>query len=467
MEDYQRYSSSYRAAETRQVMDWIRAGQCGCIVGLRGSGKSNFIRFLLRLDTQQYCLGQEQVNFTFVLVNLLFLTERSEWGVYEMILNNLLAQLHPPDMADGMILEVKTLHHEMMRVHDVLTAERAVERCMALLCQQPTRRLVLLFDEFDAVFRDLPASLFRCLRAMRDTSKDQISYIVAATHDLADLRHDLPEEVEHFYRLVSRNSCWLGPYCEADARQMSGYLTSRRALALSEKDATRLFELSGGHASLLKTLLGLLWNGDNPGGLEKPAAALATPSARLSARDEARRPFGKESAIERECQKLWGSLSENEKAALCSFSNSDPLDERALNHLIERGLLRQSGNNAQSIFSPLLASFVREQAPPPQKGTYLSRSPQVVQLDGQRIEHLTELEFELLFYLYEHHDQVCTKNDLIAKVYQQRYDATSDEMLQALILRLRKKIEPDFQHPRYISTIRGEGYKFVLPNERQ
>jgi energy-coupling factor transporter ATP-binding protein EcfA2 len=458
MKDHQRYSPSYRAVETRQVMDWIRAGQCGCIVGLRGSGKSNFIRFLLRADTQQHYLGQEQVNFTFALVNLLSLTERSEWGVYEMMLNNLLAQLHPPDMADGMILEVKTLHQEMMRVHDVLTAERAVERCMALLCQQPTRRLVLLFDEFDAVFRDLPASLFRCLRAMRDASKDQISYIVAATHDLADLRHDLAEGADHFYRLVSRNSCWLGPYCEADARQMAGYLASRRNLELSEKDATRLFELSGGHASLLKTILGLLWNGDNPGGLEKPAATLATPS---------RRPFEKESAIERECQKLWDSLSENEKAALCSFSNDDPLDERALNHLIERGLLRQSGNNAQTIFSPLLASFVREQAPPPQKGTYVSRSPRVVQLDGKRIKHLTELEFELLFYLYEHHGQVCTKNDLIAKVYQQRYDATSDEMLQALILRLRKKIEPDFQHPRYISTIRGEGYKFILPNEQQ
>lgn len=453
MEDHQRYSPSYRAVETRQVMDWIRAGQCGCIVGLRGSGKSNFIRFLLRADTQQYYLGREQADFTFVLVNLLSLTERSEWGVYEMLLNNLLAQLLPPNITDEMILEMKTLHREMIRDRDVLTAERAVERCMALLCRQPTRQLVLLFDEFDAVFRDLPASLFRCLRAMRDSHKDQVSYLVAAMHDLADLRDDLAEEVDQFYRLVSRNTCWLGPYNETDARQMSDYLASRRALALNEKDAAHLFELSGGYASLLKTLLSLLWNGDHPDGLAELAAALATPS---------RRPFGKESALERECQKLWGSLSENEKAALCSFSNSDPLDDRAVNHLIERGLLRRSGSNAQTIFSPLLAAFVREQAPPPCKGTHVSHSPQVVQLDGQRIERLTELEFELLFYLYEHRGRVCTKNDLIDHVYRQQYDSASDEMLQALILRLRKKIEPDFRRPRYIVTVKGQGYKFIV-----
>jgi len=459
MEGQDRYTVTYRANETRQVMKWIKAGQCGSIIGLRGAGKSNFNRFLLRTNVQQRYLGQNQANFTFVLINLLSLTERSEWGLYEMILNNLFVQLHPPDIADEMILEVSALHHEMMHTRDVLTAERAVERCVALLCQQPDWRLVLLFDEFDAVFRDLPAALFRCLRAIRDSYKDQISYIVVATHDLTGLRHDLTEEMDHFYRLVRRNLCWLGPYCEADARQMTGYLASRRSQELSEKDTARLYELSGGHAGLLKAILSLLWNGNDLGQFSKLTPMPAAPS---------RHPFENESAIVSECQKIWDSLSEDEKADLSTFANGDLLAEHAIKHLIVRGLLCQGEDNSQFICSPLLASFIEKQAPSPQKGTYISRSPRIVQLAGQRIEILTELEFELLCYLYEQRERVCTKYDLIENVYRQQYNyrkaGLSDEMLQALISRLREKIEPDREHPEYILTVRGEGYRFKEPD---
>jgi DNA-binding winged helix-turn-helix (wHTH) protein len=448
MENYQRYAPSYRATETRQVMDWIKTGQCGCIVGLKGSGKSNFIRFLLRIDTQQQFLTPDQSNFIFSLINLLSLTEHSEWGVYEMLLNSLLDQFPLSGMPQEAILELRNSQQEIIRTRDVLMAKRAVERCVALLCQQASRQVVLFFDEFDAVFQQLPASLFRCLRAIRDSHKDQVSYVVVATHDLADLRNDLADEVDHFYRLVSHNTCWLGPYTEADALQMAGYLASRRALTLNDRDAAGLFQLSGGHSGVLKIIFNLVWNKENSPGLLTKADAT----------------FAHAPEIERQWQKIWDSLSTSEKAGLFAFSHGDPLDELALRHLSERGLLRRNNANTLTIFSPLLTSFVQAQTPPPRMGTYLIRSPRIVEIEGKRINTLTELEFELLFYLYERHDQICTKNDLIGKVYQQRYDATSDEMLQALVSRLRKKIEPDIQHHRFITTVHGEGYKFILPN---
>jgi DNA-binding response OmpR family regulator len=50
---------------------------------------------------------------------------------------------------------------------------------------------------------------------------------------------------------------------------------------------------------------------------------------------------------------------------------------------------------------------------------------------------------------------------LIENVYRQRYDrmagGVGDEALQALVSRLRTKVEP----PRHIVTVRGEGYRFV------
>ena len=78
-------------------------------------------------------------------------------------------------------------------------------------------------------------------------------------------------------------------------------------------------------------------------------------------------------------------------------------------------------------------------------------------------------EFELLCYLYEHRGRVCTKDELIENVYRQRYGrmagGVSDEALHALVSRLRGKIEPERRRPRYVLTVRGEGYKFVEPGE--
>ena len=70
-----RYTLAYRAAEARQVMNWIKAGQSGSIIGLRGAGKSNFTRFLLRNEVRQHYLGGHYSDFTFALINLLSLAK--------------------------------------------------------------------------------------------------------------------------------------------------------------------------------------------------------------------------------------------------------------------------------------------------------------------------------------------------------------------------------------------------------
>jgi DNA-binding winged helix-turn-helix (wHTH) protein len=440
-----RYTLAYRATEARQVMGWIKAGQSGSLIGLRGAGKSNFLRFLLHEDVRQHYLGQAYTDFLFVLSDLLLLAECTEWAVYALILERLRQFcLWSVDQqaAEEMALPPK----KIARIRDPLIAQRAVERCVNILCEPPTRHLVLLFDEFDAVFRELDPSLFRCLRAIRDDHKEQISYVIVV-NDLTCLRCDAPE-MEHFCRLVSRNVCGLGPYSAVDARQMVYHLASQRSVELSERDVVCLLELSGGHAGLLKTILSLLWGTYQGASLEQLTPCLKD-----------------EPAVQSECRKVWGSLSEDEQAALCALADGAQIDPPMLRRLKLRGLVRGDQSEA-SLFSPLFADFACQQTPPLMKTTVVTRSPRIVQIAGRRIEGLTELEFELLFYLYQHQGEVCTKDDLIENVYRQRYDrmagGVSDEALQALVSRLRAKVEP----PRYITTARGEGYRFVEPEER-
>ncbi len=441
-----RYALTYRAVEAQQVMGWIKAGQSGCLISLRGAGKSNFLRFLLREEVRQHYLGGDFADFTFVLIDLLALSKQAEWVVYELILNRLLGQLRSLGTEKEIIDELTSLHREVRHTRDPLTAQWAVEQGIDLLCRRLAQRIVLFFDQFDTVFETLNPSLFRCLRAIRDAHKGQVSYVVVVTDDLACLRDDL-NEVEHFYRLVSRNVCGLGPYNETDARQMIRYLASQRPVKPNEEDTAGLTELSGGHPGLLKTILNLLCNIPQEGSLAEIAPTLT-----------------EDPAVQAECWKVWAGLSEREQTALHTLIAGGQPDPHTFRRLKLKGLIREE-RSEPLILSPLFTDFVRRQAPPSTKDVIINRSARQVQIEGRRVETLTELEFEIVCYLYEYRGQVCTKDKLIQHVYSQQYDrmtgGVSDAALQTLVARLRAKIEPDCGRPRYVITVRGEGHKFA------
>ena len=73
--------------------------------------------------------------------------------------------------------------------------------------------------------------------------------------------------------------------------------------------------------------------------------------------------------------------------------------------------------------------------------------------------YLTAKEFDLLYFLSSHKGQVFTKEQIYEKVW--GYDNAPDASnLSSFIRKLRLKIEPHPDNPRYIITVWGVGYKF-------
>lgn len=72
---------------------------------------------------------------------------------------------------------------------------------------------------------------------------------------------------------------------------------------------------------------------------------------------------------------------------------------------------------------------------------------------------LTATEFRLLQALAEHPDQVLTRDQLLDHVWDLRADGIYTRTVDVHIGRLRKKVEDDPAHPRYIITVAGLGYK--------
>jgi two-component system alkaline phosphatase synthesis response regulator PhoP len=73
---------------------------------------------------------------------------------------------------------------------------------------------------------------------------------------------------------------------------------------------------------------------------------------------------------------------------------------------------------------------------------------------------LTRKEFDLLRYLVEHRGEVLTRDRLLEEVWgYERFPTT--RTVDAHVLRLRQKFEPDPEHPVYILTVHGQGYRFA------
>jgi DNA-binding response OmpR family regulator len=82
-----------------------------------------------------------------------------------------------------------------------------------------------------------------------------------------------------------------------------------------------------------------------------------------------------------------------------------------------------------------------------------------VRVDDRAVE-LTTLEFELLYLLASRRGLVFSREMLLGRVWKDERHVT-ERSVDTLIKRIRKKIEPDPENPKYVLTVWGAGYKFA------
>jgi two-component system alkaline phosphatase synthesis response regulator PhoP len=87
----------------------------------------------------------------------------------------------------------------------------------------------------------------------------------------------------------------------------------------------------------------------------------------------------------------------------------------------------------------------------------IDTSQRTVTRAGEPVK-LTHLEFELLAFLVRHPAQVFARLQLLRLVWGQT--AGTPRTVDNFVGQLRKRLEPDPDHPRYFITVRGSGYRF-------
>jgi len=87
-----------------------------------------------------------------------------------------------------------------------------------------------------------------------------------------------------------------------------------------------------------------------------------------------------------------------------------------------------------------------------------------VWVDARRVP-LRGQSYDLLCYLYERPNQLCARREIIEHVFKEKDDEKDESQVSRLntaIGRLRAKLEPDPDRPRYLITEPGAGYRLMI-----
>jgi two-component system phosphate regulon response regulator PhoB len=111
----------------------------------------------------------------------------------------------------------------------------------------------------------------------------------------------------------------------------------------------------------------------------------------------------------------------------------------------------------------VLRRFERPLSPTPLRMGEIEIDPgaMVLTVRGKPVT-TTATEFRLLDYFARHAGRVFTRDQLLDSVWRDTAYVTP-RSVDVYVRRIREKIEPDPENPRYLRTVRGAGYRFEAP----
>ncbi|RME50521.1 MAG: hypothetical protein D6796_02800 [Caldilineae bacterium] len=437
-----------READLAYLARRIADNDCCAIVGVSNIGKSDLLRQLRHPDLlRHFSPHTDTENLSFIYVDFNLQLQMSGQGFYELVLRTILNELERGQTDPAILKQVQMAYDQIISPTDEFQNALRFNQAIITLCEKWSRRLVLLFDEFDEVYNSLEPRVFLNLRALRDKYPRRLMYIVVVGTPLPESRHG--PEIGEFAELFTRHTYYLKPLKRADIERLIHRFAAENEAHFSAQDVELIAEQAGGH----------------PGLLEATCRILAESIVEGVGRDTrfVLNQLADNPNIRIECVKLWNSLSPERQKALLDFVKHGRIASRLEQALSRKGILTPDPHGQTKIFGRLFEDFVRRQLllqEAPQKGVVIDIDSGQVYVDGQQTEVLTNLEYRLLLLLYGNMGKICDKYRIVEAVWGEDYiEEVDDARIEKLVSRLRQKIEPNPADPQYLITIRGRGYR--------
>ncbi len=422
------YPPNTREAEISEMIKILRTGASCQVVGIPGVGKSNALRLLpYNRKVRELHLGTDEPSFHFIYMDFSEVRGRSLFEIVKFILISVSYSLGERRLTEAQNT-VNEYLAEVVNFQDELILFQALKKTVDFLVKDKGYFLVFLFDRFEDYIPNVDSKFFLNLRILRNRVKYNFLAVFAVSRPIEDTL-ELPLYSE-FYELLVGNTIFLPIKDPVGLTFRFSHLEEITGKKASEKVRNEVETLTGGHGKLAKVSYEAVLAEDRSKDLEEFLISNTQVKAALF--------------------EIWNFLTPEEQKDIRSETKNENLEKLNL-------------TSGGKITIPLFVSFVNKR--PKEVAGELKYDPEKNEImKGQEnlTEKLTPSEFRLLKFLMTNADKISEKDEIITGVWKdnQTQEGVTDQALDQIIYRLRRKIEDDPENPRFIQTVKGRGYKF-------
>lgn len=444
-----------RRYDVENILRHLYAMQCVEIVGMSNIGKSALLRLLAQPDVWVKEVGEAGQEFLPVYIDCNRILDMTEQGFSELVLRC----LQEASQALAALPELVNAYDMLVAPASDFQVPLSFSRGLTAAIESTTRKLVLLFDEFDDPFTHIDARVFLNLRAVQDRHSNQIVFVTASGRPLPVLNPD--RRHGEFAELFGHRIWYLAPLTRSDTeQQIRRYMTAYEA-DFANADIDFIYQWSGGHPRMAEGVCRVLHQA-----LEDADTSPTDPMERWRFHRRTAALLLVDEYLTRECSKIWSECTPAEQVELGALALADHKpDQEVIDELLRRHLLNRVEGRPQ-IFCRLLAEYIQRQTAqiaPESSSLWVDTASGQVLVNGAPVETLTALEYKLIQLLFQNRDKIIDKYAIVTQVWGESYiDEVDDARIEKLISRLRQKIEPDPASPRFLTTIRGRGYRLTV-----
>lgn len=422
------YPEKSRFEEISKLIEILKTGRSVQLVGLPGVGKSNIMRLLpYNKALRTLHLGKDEPKWHFVYMDFSEIRGRSFFEVIKFIFISLSYSLGERGFGEEQD-QVNKFLKEALEFNDELILFQGLKKSVDYLAIEKKLFIVFLFDRFEDYVPNIDERFFLNMKILRNRVKYNFLAVFAVARPIEDVIE--PTLLGEFHEYLVGNTVFLRLKDPVGLEFRFKYLDKITGKKVDEATKGEIENLTAGHGKLAKLAYEVILSEPNSKDTEELLI--------------------KKRQIRGALFEIWDFLTPEEQKELKEGKASDFLEEV---FLVKHG----------KITIPLFESYLKSLPPPTsQKLAFDAERNEIKKGDESLTEKLTPSEFRLLRYLMVNKDRVCEKDEIIVNVWKdsKTQEGVSDQALDQIVYRLRKKIEDDPNNPHFIHTIKGRGYKF-------
>jgi len=430
------YPADSRFNEIEQILKFVKEGNSSQVIGLPGIGKSNVLELLAyNRDVRIKHLGESQTSFHFVLINFSEVRNRDLFDIMKFIFLELVESFEERNMKD-IYESVKDIFKEALSYQDDLVLFQGLKKAMDYLTLEKDLTVVFFFDRFETYIPQVTPEFFNNLRILRSRAKYKFSVVFSLNRPLED-SIEITNLVDYYEFLIG-HTIFLPLKDKSGMEFRINHLLESTKTTMPKEQIAEVLRLTGHHGKLTRLCLEAML----------PEQITSVDPKRLL----------EKKTITGAILEIWHSLTPSEQKLL--LDDSQELYEHEF--LQDIGLI-----NDKKIAIPLFEMYLpilREKSTLSSTAiTYDGITNVIKKGDLVISEQLTVSEFRLLRFLLEHPDTIVDRDAIISAVWidAKATAGVTDQAVDQLVFRLRKKIEADPNNPTHIQTIKGRGVKFI------